>query len=441
MEQATAHEVPQPESEGGRRLARLLGTLWQHRDFRKLWIGQTVSLLGSQVTLFALPLTATATLGASAGQMGLLFAAETAANAAVVLFAGAWVERVRKRPILIWANIGRAALLATIPLAALADLLSMAQLYVVAVLAGLLSVFFSVAYSPYLVSLVSRDRLVEANSKLEMSRAFTTITGDGLAGVLVQVMAAPLAIAVDAVSFVVSSLFLRRIEAGEPAPEPPAQKPSIRREIGEGLRFTWGHPLLRPAIVAAGCFNLFGSLIGALYILFFTEELGLPPGLMGVTGIVEACAALLGGLVAGRVTAILGLGPTMLGALLVSAVGTFLIPLAREPTWFALVCLFGQSLLFGFSVPHFSVGFGAMTQAATPDPMLARMGACTRFVVLGSLPLGALAAGVLGQALGIRPALTVAAVGTLLGALVIVFSPLRSQRALPRPVDATADLL
>ena len=256
--------------------------LWRHADFVKLWTGQTISLFGSQITFLALPLTAVLVLEASPAQMGFLTAAGAIPSLLVGLFVGVWVDRYRRRPILIAADLGRAALLFAIPVAAILGMLRIEHLYVVAFLVGTLELFFDVAHRSFLPSLVKREQLVEGNSKLEMSRSIAMILGPGVAGGLVQLVTAPIAIAVDAISFLISALFLGWIRAPEPAPKPSDQRENIWRELGEGLRLVSGNRLLRAIAGCMGIVGLFNSVLEAVFVLYVTRELGIEPGLLGL---------------------------------------------------------------------------------------------------------------------------------------------------------------
>lgn len=407
-------------------------SLWHHPAFRKLWVGQTVSVVGSHVTLLALPLAAALTLDATPIEMGLLIAAGSAPDVVVALFAGVWVDRLRRRPILIGADLGRAALLASVPAAAGLGLLGMPQLYVVAFLAGALAVLFHVAHGSFLPALVPRRQLVEANGKLELSRSVARIAGPGLAGGLVQVLTAPFAILADACSFLVSALFLGMIRTPEPEPEPATARRGVRPEIGEGLRFTFGQPLLWAITAGTATFAFFGNVVAALYALYVTRDLGVSPGTLGLVYAVGASGALLGAATAGRLTRRLGLGPATVAALLLAGLGVLLIPLAASAPAPA-VLLIGQELCLGFGAAVFGINTVSIGQAVTPDRLLGRARASSRFVWGGSLAFGALTGGALGEAIGLRPALWIAAGGTLLALPWLLASPFRALREPPHP--------
>ncbi len=285
------------------------GGLWARPDFLKLWAGQTVSQVGSQVTALALPLLAV-TLGATPTQMGALIAIETVPFLALSLLAGMWIDRLRRRPILIATDLGRAALLASLPVAALLGRLGLPQIYLVAVGVGTLTVFFDLAYQAYLPVLVGRAHLVEGNSKLELSRAAAQIAGPGLAGVLVQLLAAPRTIALDALSFLLSACCLRAIEAPEAVPV--AARRGGRAEIGEGLRFVLGEPYLRAIVGCSATLNGFAFLQAAVYLLRATRELALPPGAIGLVSAAGGVGALVGAFASPHLVRRYGLGRTLI---------------------------------------------------------------------------------------------------------------------------------
>ncbi|HEX5502891.1 MAG TPA: MFS transporter [Thermomicrobiales bacterium] len=419
--------------------------LWRHPDFLKLWGGQTISVFGDQIALLALPLVAVLTLNAGAVEMGILGAAERAPFLLVGLFAGVWVDRLRRRPILIGADAGRALLLGSIPAAALLGALTVHYLYVIAFLVGILTVFFDVAYQSYLPVLVSRERLVEGNSKLEVSNSVATIAGPGLAGALVQLLSAPLALLADALSFVVSVVSLLWIGAPEPAPRPADAADGARaglwREIGEGLRVVLGNRLLRAIAGCTGTSNLFGSMMFAVFVLYATRDLGLSPALLGVVLAAFGPGGLLGALLAGPAARRLGVGPAIVGSIAVGGVAGLLVPLAAGPAAVTVPLLMAWGFVSGVTTPIYNITQVSLRQQITPDRVQGRMNATMRFIVWGTMPIGALAGGFLGQFIGLRPTLLVGAVGSLLAILWVFFSPVRALREQPPPVEEDAPVL
>lgn len=295
--------------------------LWDDRPFVTFWAARTVSAFGTQVTLLALPLTAALVLEADAAQMGGLVAAESAPRLLVVLLAGAWVDRQRKRPVLIVADLGRAALLASVPLAHALGALRVELLYAVGFLTGTLSAFAGAAFSPFLLAVVRRDRIVEANTKLGQSETAAYVAGPGLAGALVQVLTAPVAILGDALSFVASALVLWRVRVRESPAPPPEQRRGIGREIAEGLRFVAGDRLLRALAGNNGTWAFFDNVVAAVLVLYVTRELGLRPGLVGVVFVGGPLGFLVGSLLLPRATSAYGLGPVATWGAIVGSAG------------------------------------------------------------------------------------------------------------------------
>src|SRR5438445_304839 len=320
--------------------------LWKNSDFVKLWLGQTVSHFGSGITGIALPLTAVLVLAATPAQMGILGALDGVSVLVIGLLAGVWVDRVRRRTLLIATDLGRAFILSTIPLAALLGVLGIGQLYIVAALAGMLTVIFTVASSAYVPSLVPHESLVEGNSKLGMSDALAEIGGPAVAGPLVQLLSAPFAILFDALSFLFSACCLGLIHTPEPHPTAPERSKSIWFDLGEGLRAVLKNPLLRALAGSAGTFNLFGNFIGTLYALYVIRQVGAPPIFLGFLVATGGVSALVGALMAERVVRRFGPGMTVgMGLFMYGATG-LLIPLAGVSVTLALSLLF-LSLLIG----------------------------------------------------------------------------------------------
>lgn len=407
--------------------------LWHHRDFAKLWTGQTISLLGSQVTFLALPLTAVLVLGATPAQMGLLTAAGALPSLLVGLFAGVWVDRHRRQPILIAADLGRAALLFAVPAAALLQVLRMEHLYLIAFLVGLLGLFFDVAYRSYLPSLVGREHLVEGNSKLEMSQSVAEIVGPGIAGWLAQAFTAPLAIAVDAVSFLVSAIFLRLVRAVEPAPRPLEPQQNIMREAIDGLHLVLDNRLLRAVAGCVGILNLFNSALEAVLILYLTRELQITPALLGLVMTGGSAGFLIGALLTSRVTERFGLGAGIIGGVLLAALSDLLIPLldASAPIALIVLVLVVAQFFFGLGLTVYRVGQVSLRQAVTPDGMQGRMNATISVIAWGIVPLGGLIGGALGELIGTRSTLLLCASGELLATLWLLLSPVRALRQQP----------
>ena len=403
--------------------ARFTG-LWHHPDFLKLWAGQTISLFGSQVSLLALPLAAALTLGATPAQMGILGAAQQAPYLLMGLFAGVWVDRRRRRPILIAAELGRGVLMGSIPVVALLGLLTIEYLYVVTVLAGVLSVFFDVAYESYLPSLVRRDELLEGNSKLELSRSVALISAPGLGGGLVQLITAPITIAADAVSFLVSGILLGRIRTTESTPAP-AQGRSWKEEIRQGLRLVLGNPVLRAIGACAGTSNFFNWVQLSVLMLYLTRDLDVSPGIIGVIFAAGNLGALLGALLAGATATRFGIGPTILVASGLIAASRLLIPLASGSTLIAVSLLIASQLLIGLGRMLYNINTLSVRQATAPHELQGRANASLRFVAWSLVPIGSLLGGALGETIGVWETLVVGALGGLLSLGWVLLSPVR----------------
>jgi MFS family permease len=409
--------------------------LWRHPEFVKLWTGQTISQFGTQVSQLAIPLTGALVLNASPAQMGLLGAFEFAPFLLLSLFAGVWVDRMSRRPILIVADIGRAVLLGSIPLAAFLGVLHIEQLYAVGLLAGVLTVFFDVAYQSYLPVLVRRDHLVEGNSKLEVSHSVAQIAGPGIAGGLVQVVTAPIAVIVDALSYIASVASLLLIHTSEPAPAPHEDNAgSIWRELREGLVVVVGNPLLRSIAGCTGTSNLFSNAIQAIFVLYITRELGLQPAVIGLIFAASGPGALLGAVFAGGAARRFGLGSTILGSVALNELANLLIPLAAGPPVALAAMLMAWGFLTGLSNPIYNINQVSLRQAITPDRVQGRMNASMRFIVWGTIPVGALLGGALGQAFGLWPTLVAMALCSLLAPVWVLLSPVRQLRVQPVPV-------
>jgi len=392
-------------------------SLWRHRDFMRLWAAQTVSLFGSQVTSLALPLTSALTRRATPAQMGILGAAQFAPFPLIGLFAGVWVDRRRRRPIMIAADVGRAVLLALIPALALLHALRIEQVYAIAFLAGALTLFFDVAYTSYLPSLVTCDRLSEGNAKLEGSAAVAELAGPGVGGVLAQLFSPPLALVVDAVSFVFSALSLRTIHVAEPEPAPQARDEGVWRGIGQGLRVLLGNRLTRATVSAAATLVLCSSIGSSVFVLYLTRALHLPPALVGLVYLASGLGSFPGAILCGKVTRRLGVGRAIVVAAFTMSVARLLILAASGPMVVALAILMVAEAFTGFAAIIWDINQLSLRQGLPPQHLLGRMNASFRFIVWGMMPLGALLGGFLGARIGLRPTLAVSVIGGLLAPL------------------------
>jgi len=370
-------------------------------------------------------------LDASAFQVGLLGTVEFAPFVLVGLPAGVWVDRLRRRPVLIAGDLGRAAALLSIPVAYQLDALTIGQLYAVGFVTGVLTVFFDVAYQSYLPALVEPDQLLEGNSKLEISRSGAQIAGPGLAGGLIDLVTAPVAVLADALSFALSAAFVGAIRRGEAAPQrAPAheRRGSMRREMAEGLRYVLGHRLLRPIAACTATANLFNAVVYAVVILYMVRQLGLRPAAIGLVFAAGNVGFLAGAIVSGRLAARTGIGRAIVVGEAVGALGALAIPLA--PRQAAVPLLVAGMAVSTFGGTVYNVNQVSLRQAITPARLHGRMNATMRFMVWGTLPLGSLLGGALGTAIGLRPTLWVGAAGGLVAVLPVALSPVRSLAAI-----------
>lgn len=410
-------------------------SLLRNSDFISLWTGQTVSLLGSQITLIALPLVAVVTLDATPSQMGILTALEFLPELLFSLVAGALVDRVRRRPILIGADVGRMILLTMIPVAVTFDVLRIEQLYVIGFLIGVFSLLFRTAYSSVLPAVVQRRQLIEANSKLEATRAIAGISGPSIAGAIISIVAAPIAILIDSLSFFVSAFFWRRVRTSERHAPTKGERTSLVREILEGLHFMWRHPLMRPTVLGAGMFNLFDNMRFAVYVLFLTRELGVGPGILGLVFAMASGGGLVGVFLTGWSTQRFGVGPTISGSLALGGIGTLLLPFVSGPMPVVVALLALQQVIFGITGPPLDINIVSLRQVVTPHHLLGRVRSIASFLTLGVLPIGALLGGFLSDIIGLRLMLLVAATGSIFSTVWVVVSPLGQLHDLPPELD------
>jgi MFS family permease len=411
-------------------------SLWRNADFRRLWAGQTISEFGSVVTRTAVPLVAVLALAAGPLQMALLVVSASLAVLLVGLFAGAWVDRLRRRPILIWADAIRAVLLFSIPAAYLAGVLRIEQLYLIVFLEGCLGSLFRAAYPAYVPSLIGVDRLVEGNSKLATSSSLAEIGGPGLAGGLVQAIGAPLAILVDAISFLVSTISLILIRSREAPRQPRTVATPIRLEILEGLQLVRRHAVLVPLALRSIIAHVAGSFYGVLYTIYLIEDLQLSPLLLGVVVSAGGIGSLVGSFFASRVIARFGLGPALIGTAVGASIIGVLTPLAGGPLLLATLMVFLPQLIGDGLQTIEGVAELSLIQGVIPDRILGRVNATLEVFSHGiAYPLGALLAAALAGWLGVRGVIAIGWAGMAVSILLLVFSPLPRIR---RAADALA---
>lgn len=405
-------------------------SLWRSPDFLKLWFGQTVSVLGSHITGGGLPLLAVINLSATPFQMGLLQAIGSAPVLLFSLLAGVWVDRLRRRPLMVAADLGRALLLLTIPLAALLGHLNIWLIYLILALTGFLNVLFNTAYRSYLPSLVGQDKLVEGNSKLSVSESAAEIVGPGLTGLLVQTITAPMAILLDAFSFLVSVLSLGAIRTPEPPLARAGEQPSLLHDAREGIQTIVRQPMLRALTVADAINSFFGNFIGVLYALYSIRILQITPAAMGLTIGIGGASSLVGALLVGNALRRLKLGHILVGAVWIDTLFSFLIPLAASFPTLGLALLVASQAGDIFGTVAFITAL-SLRQSITPGRLLGRVNASMELLVAGIGLLGALIGGLLGSELGIQTTLFIAVSGRLLSGLWIALSPIRRLDKMP----------
>jgi MFS family permease len=413
------------------------GGLWRHRDFMSLWGAETISQFGTQVTLLALPLVAILTLEESAFRVALLTTAEFLPFLLFTLPAGVLVDRLPRRPILIAANLGRAAALVSVPVAHWLDALTIWQLYAVGFAVGVGTVFFDLAYQSYLPRLVGRDQLVEGNAKLETSRSAAQVAGPGFGGLLVSAVTAPVAIAVDAASYLASALLMGRIRVAE-QPVAREERRSLLAELREGLGYVLRHRHQRAIVATTAISNFFGQLVFAVLLVYAVRELGLTAAAIGVIISLGSVGTLLAAVTARRVGAWLGVGRSILVAAFLFGPATLLIAFAPEDQ--AAAFIVAAIAILGYGGTLYNVTMISLIQAITPDRILGRANASRRFVVWGVIPLGGIVAGVLAETIGLRETIVVGSIGGLLAVVPILLSPIRSLGSMSELEDQSSPI-
>ena len=405
-------------------------SLWRNTDFAKLWAGFTIAVVGSQISVLALPLTAVLLLGAGATETGLLVAASMAPSLVLGLFIGAWVDRLPRRPIMIVSDVGSALVIGSVPLAAALGGLTLLQLYGVAFFAGAFRISTDLARGALVPALVGRPQLVAANSRLQASSAVAQVAGPSLGGILVQTLTAPIAMLFDALTFIVSAAILFTVRAQEEIPLRRAGR-SIGHEIAEGIRWMRGQPIVFRCVIAIALANIEWFAVQGILVVYATRELGLPPALLGISIAAIGPLSLLGATLAGPLTARFGLGPVMIGALAFEALSRLLLPFATGTPVQAAIVLAGSQALLGVTVPLWTVSSISLTQSVTPERLLGRVNAASRFISFGVAPPAAFLGGVFADGIGLRPTLFAAGLIAVAAFLYLLLSPVRSFRDAP----------
>ena len=405
--------------------------LWRSPDFRRLWTSLTITAFGAQITNLALPLTAALLLQATPFQMGVLVALETLPFALVSLHAGVLLDRVRKLPIVIAADLGRGIALLAIPVAAFTHVLSIEILYAVGFLCGVQNVVGGAAYQVLLAQLAGRKRLVEANAKITLGETSSALIGPGIAGLLIQALTAPFAIVLDALTFFASALMLRRVEARKDVIHM-TNRGSVWAEIHEGLLLVWRSRTLFALALVAGLWQVLHHMQIAVLILFATRELGLSAGSIGVAYMFGGVGCVIAAANAERLSNRFGVGSIIVYGLLLTAFGWQAFGLVSGPPWAATLALGLAMLVFDFGAVLYGINYLALRQAITPDRLLGRMTATMRFCTVAAAPLGSLIGGALATGIGLRATLlVVGALGLALAIGAMTSSPFRSHRTLP----------
>jgi MFS family permease len=406
--------------------------LWRWPDFVRLWSAAAVSQVGDAITRLALPLVAIVSLRASPLAVAALGAAQFAPFLLVGLPVGAFVDRlVRKRPVMVLADIARAVAIAWVPVAYILDLLTVPHLIAVAFIHGCLSAFFDVAASAYLPALVGRDQLVNANGKLELARSGAQIVGPGAAGVLVELVTAPLALVADAISFLGSALLLSRIRQPEPGREKDGSAPrlALAREVIEGTSYVFREPRVRAVALTALLANLFRSLLLAVLLIYLVRDAHASAGAIGVAFAVGNVGFVLGALIAAPLSRRLGVGPTMQSA--VALFGPAAMIVAIAPPDLAVYAVGAMVLLDTLGIGVHGVNQVSLRQAITPEHLRGRMSATVRFLILGAIPLGTMLGGVLGSLFSLRGVIWIGACGLVLACLPYALSSIHRLRSMP----------
>ncbi len=406
---------------------RIPPLLRENANFRRYFFGQSISLLGDQITTIALPLTAVLALHANAGQMGALTTAYLVPNLLFSLHFGLWIDRRgRRRKTMLVADVGRALLTATIPVAYALGHLTWTQLYIVAFLLGTLSVAFFVAFGSVFQTIVAREDYVAASAILNGTRGASFLVGNSVGGALVQLLRGPYALAADAASFLWSAVFLGRIDAEEP---PPATRES--GGLGAGLRWIAGNPIIRAELLGVATLNLFNFMFSALFILYATRYLRIGPGTLGLVLGIAAVGTLGASYFTGAVSRRIGLGPAFLLGCFLFPAPFILVPAARGPHWLVIGFLFASEFLAGIGLMLLDILAGVLMAGVIPTEMRARVSGGFQLVNYGVRPVGTALGGALGATIGVHTTLWIATIGALSGLLILIPSPIRTMRDVP----------
>jgi MFS family permease len=416
---------------------RWVNGLWRNPDFVKLWASLTITHFGGQVTFLALPLTAALLLDATPFEVGVLTALEALPFALFGLFAGVYVDRLPKLPIIIGSDIGRGLALLAVPVSAWFGMLSMPLLYIVGFLVGTGGIIGWPAYQVFMTERVGRTNLVEANAKIGISDSAAQLIGPGIAGALIQWFTAPFAILLDALSFFASAWMLRGIPPA--ATDVPKTVPrSVFREIREGLDVVWQNATLRSLVWSIALWQVFRHAFIAIVVLYAARELGFSPGRVGALFMLAGVGSLAAAALTTRLNARFGMGPTMICGLAGTGVAWLAMSSAMGPPWLASVLFGGSLFLLDLSAMVFFINYLTLRQAVTPDRLLGRVTSTMIALTVAAAPFGGLLGGWTAEHLGLRATLAIAGGGALLlGIVVAAVSPLMQVHEMPQPEEPT----
>lgn len=417
MSRITIQEAPE---------AGVAGSLLKNPSFVRLWTGDTIAQFGAQITLLTLPLIAVLTFSASPWQMGLLSATMTAPSLLISLFVGVWVDRMRRRPLLVAADLARALALLVIPALWLFDGLTIAVLYGVAIALGVGNVLFDIAYISFLPSLVRRDQLIEGNSKLEISASSAQVGGPAIAGVLTGLIGGPLVLAASAIAYLCSGALIQSIRSPEQIESRNQDRRSIWLEIREGLSVVRNSKTLGSLVLSSATLQFSGWMFLSVYVIYMANNLGLSAGQIGMVYAAGGIGAIVGASIASTVARRLGPGATVIWATAAFGIGGLLVPVALLVPSIALPLVVACELLQWMALVVANVSSRSIRQALTPDRLLGRVNATFRVLVNGMVPIGSLVGGLLGEIVGVPATLVIGCVGMLLAFLWLIPSPIRS---------------
>ncbi|MGD0423364.1 MAG: MFS transporter [Candidatus Bathyarchaeia archaeon] len=405
-----------------------MGRLWHHEDFMRLWVSQTIEAVGGEVTNLALPTVAILLLNAGAMDMGILNGLQMLPVPVLGVFVGVWADRWRRRPMMVAANLGRMLTLLWVPLAFIFGILQLHQLFIVATLLGIFTVFFDVANQSYLPSLIERGDLIEGNSKIQTTQSGAQVVGPALGGFLIKLLGAAQAFAVEAFGFLCSALMIFSIRKPE-APLHSNLDRNFVRELKEGGRIVFSNPVLRSITACTAMLNFGAGVYFAVVYLFLYDQLSLPPETVGLIFTLGAVGFVVGALTASKAASVLGLGPSLAVSIIFQGICLALIPFAVYGPTIPLVGLF--LMLSNVGIPIYNINQVSLRQAITPDHIQGRMNATVRSIIRGTLPLGSFIGGILGTQFGIFSTLVTGAALSTVGVIFLFIEPVRSLREIP----------